>query len=73
MTHSNKALIAVALLPNLAWVSFVVALGVWRSLHGASPMAESSGPALVAVGVFLAIACPSLANFLRPPRPALAV
>lgn len=73
MTRSNKALIALALAPNVAWVGFVLALGVWRSLHGDSPMAESSGPILVGVGVFLAISCPFLANFLRRPKPVLAL
>jgi hypothetical protein len=66
MTHSNRALIAVAAVPNIAWITFVVGLGVWRSLRGEAAMTEGAGPAMVGVGVFLAIACPVLANYLRP-------
>jgi hypothetical protein len=69
MTPSNRALLSLALLPNIGWVGFIAGLGVWRALRGESPMAESSGPILIGVGVFLAIACPFLANYLRP-RPA---
>ncbi len=66
MRRPNKTFIALAIFPIVAWVGLVIALGAWRTIHGQSIMAEATGPGLVGLGVFLAIACPVLANYLRP-------
>jgi hypothetical protein len=66
MASSTKALIALAIAPNIAWVGFIAGLGVWRTMHGETVMARGAGPGLVGIGVFLAIACPVLASYLRP-------
>jgi hypothetical protein len=51
---------------NIAWVGFVVGLGVYRKIHGLSVMDATMSFALASIGMLLAIGCPVLANCLRP-------
>jgi hypothetical protein len=65
MVSSNRALLALLIFPNIAWMGLLTGMGAWREVLAAPAMTGGEGPVLVGIGVFLALACPAAACCCR--------